>query len=232
MKKLFLITIFTAYAFSQEVYATFNVEASKSANLAFNISGIVEKVNADIGTFVKKGDTIAKLKSDDSKANVELARVALKYAKKDLDRAKRASSALDKAKLDAYAYKYETAHAKLNLAKATYEKSFLRAPFNGLITAKYIEVGDGISAMPPKTAFKIETPNDKKLILEFDQKYFKSVKKGDKFKYSFDSDSKEYVGVISKIYPTINAQTRKAKAEVKVSNVPTGLFGTGFIEVK
>ena len=232
MKKLFLITILTAGIFAQDIYAIFNVKAHKSANLAFNISGIVEKVNADIGTFVKKGDILAKLKSDDSKANVELAKVTLKYAKKDLDRAKRASSALDRAKLDAFAYKYEAALAKLNLAKATYEKSFLRAPFDGVITAKYLEVGDGISAMPPKTVFKIETPNDKRLILEFDQKYFKRVKKGDKFKYSFDSDSKEYVGVISKVYPTINAQTRKAKAEVKVSNVPTGLFGTGYIEVK
>ncbi len=232
MKKIVLIALFTAYAFSQEVYATFSVEASKRANLAFNISGIVEKVNADIGTFVKKGDVIAKLKSDDSKANVELAKVVLKYAKKDLDRAKRASSALDKAKLDMFEYKYEAALAKLNLAKATYEKSFLKAPFDGIITAKYIEVGDGISAMPPKTAFKIETIHKKKLILEFDQSYFNIVKKGDIFRYSFDGSKKEYRAKISKIYPTINQLTRKAKAEVEVLDIPSGLFGTGYIEVK
>jgi len=231
MKKIFLILIITLATYAQEVYATFNVVAYKSANLAFNISGIVKDINADIGSKVKKGDLLATLKSDDAKANVDLAKVTLKFAKKDLQRAKKAGSALDRAKYDAFLYKYEVALAKLNYLKAIYKKSFLRAPFDGVITAKLIEVGDGISAMPPKVAFKIESLNRRKLILEFDQKYYSKVKKGDKFIYSFDGEDKTYEGTISKIYPSIDKKSAKARAEVETLNIPSGLFGTGTIKV-
>jgi RND family efflux transporter MFP subunit len=229
MRRVFLIFLILGFIEAKEIYATFSVVAKKRANLAFNISGIVDKVNVDIGSKVKKGDIIANLKANDLKANIKLAKVSLKYAKKDYLRAKNAGDALDRAKQDAFNYKFELAKAKLEQANAVYQKTILKAPFDGVITAKYIESGDGISAMPPKTVFKIESFSNKKLILEFDQKYFKSVKVGDKFRYSIDGDSKSYIGKISKIYPTIDVITRRAKAEVEVFDVPSGLFGTGYI---
>jgi len=51
-----------------EVYTTFNVEAEQSANLAFIASGIVEKVNVDIGSVVKENDVLATLQNSDLKA--------------------------------------------------------------------------------------------------------------------------------------------------------------------
>ena len=226
---IFILLI--SYLNAKEVYATFNVVPQKEANLAFNISGIVEKVNVDVGSIVKKGELLAKLKSSDAKANVQLAKVELEFAKKEYLRAKRAGSALDRAKQDMYEYKYKLAKAKLDYVEAIYKKSFLRAPFSGVITAKFIEVGDGISAMPPKSVLKLESLHNKKLILEFDQKYWQDVKVGDLFKYSFDADNRVYSGEITKIYPTINPQTRKAKAEVDTLDIPSGLFGVGKIIV-
>ena len=80
---------------ASEVYATFNVQAVKSASLAFDASGIVKKVNFDISSKVKKGDLLALLVNNDKKASLDSAKTALKYAKKDYDRQVKVKSLID-----------------------------------------------------------------------------------------------------------------------------------------
>ncbi len=212
-----------------EVYTTFNVEAGRSANLAFISSGIVENVNVDIGSVVKEKDVLASLQNSDIKAMLESAEITLKYAKKDFDRQIKIKNLIDEAKFDTFAYKYENAKSQLVYQQALYNKTFLKAPFEGIIYEKDIEIGDAVSGMMLKTVFKIQSVKKRKLILEFDQKYNKIVKAGQTFKYSVDGDQKVYEGIISKVYPHANTNNRKIKAEVIAEGFMVGLFGDGII---
>ena len=212
-----------------EVYATFNVEARQSANLAFIASGIVERVKVDVGSVVRENDVLASLENKDIKAMLESSEISLKYAKKDYERQSKIKDLIDEGKFDDFAYKYENAKSQLVYQKALYEKTFLKAPFQGVIYEKDIEVGDAVSGMMLKTVFKIQSAKKRKLVLEFDQKYNKMVKAGQTFKYKVDGDEKVHVGVISKVYPHANANNRKIKAEVMAEGFMVGLFGDGFI---
>ncbi len=109
------------------------------------------------------------------------------------------------------------------------DKTFLKAPFDGVIYEKSVEVGDVVSGQMITTVFKIQSKKSRKLILEFDQKYHKVIKIGDVFNYQIDGDTKQYQGKISKIYPYANTKTRKIKAEVLVQDFIVGLFGDGYI---
>ena len=81
MRKIVLsILVISIYLNAKEIYATFSVEAQKSANLAFSSSGIVDEVTVDVGSVVKRGEILAKLKNSDIKAQVDIAQIALKYA--------------------------------------------------------------------------------------------------------------------------------------------------------
>jgi len=214
-----------------EIYATFNVTAEKDAKLAFDAGGITKSVNYDIANSVKKNAVLASLQNDDMRASLERAKTALKFAKKDYERQLKVKNLIDAGQFDQYAYKYENAKNEVDYAQANYDKTFLRAPFDGVIYEKDIEIGDTVSGMMLKTVFKIQSKDARKLVLEFDQKYHKSVKTGQLFKYSVDGDSKIYKGVISKIYPNANSSNRKIKAEVKAKGFVTGLFGSGVIIV-
>ncbi len=66
-----------------EIYATFNVEAEQKAKLAFDAGGITQSVNYDVSNNVKKGNVLASLQNADMKASLNIAKTALKYAKKD-----------------------------------------------------------------------------------------------------------------------------------------------------
>ncbi|MBU0720266.1 HlyD family efflux transporter periplasmic adaptor subunit [bacterium] len=211
------------------VYATFNVEAQKSANLAFISSGIVNVVNVDVGSEVKGDEVLATLQNSDIKAMLESSKTILKYAKKDFHRQEKIRTLIDEAKFDEYAKNYENAKNQLAYQESLYDKTFLKAPFDGIIYEKDIEVGDAVSGMMLKTVFKIQSKKSRKLVLEFDQKYWKKVKTGQTFRYSVDGDDTTYNGVLSKIYPHANARNRKIKAEVQSDTFVVGLFGSGYI---
>ncbi len=217
---------------ASEVYATFNVTAQKSANLAFDASGVVKTVNTEMATRVKKGEVLALLQNSDKKATLNIATTTLKYAKKDYERQVKVRELIDSAKFDAYEFKYENAKNQLAYNKSMYDKTYLKAPFDGVIFFKEVEVGDTVRGMMRRTVFKIQSERSRKLILEFDQKYRNTVKVGDTFEYKLDGDSKAYSGVISKIYPLANANNRKIQAEVKAKDLVVGLFGSGKIITK
>lgn len=214
---------------SDEVYATFSVKPKRDASLAFVAGGIVDRVNVDIGSVVKKGDILATLQNDDIKAMLDLSKTVLKYAKKDYERQLKIKNLIDEARFDGVSSKYERAKSQLAYQMALYNKTFLKAPFDGVIYEKDIEIGDGVSGMMLKTVFQIQSKTKRKLVLEFDQKYNGMVKVGDSFKYSIDGDKKTYIGKISKIYPHANTKNSKIKAEVKAKGFITGLFGDGVI---
>lgn len=216
---------------AQEIYATFTVAPVKDAKLAFDASGITTSVKYDVASTVKKGAVLASLGNEDFKASLDMAKTALKFAKKDYDRQLKVKNLIDAGKFDAYAFKYEDAKNQVAYAQAKYNKTYLRAPFDGVIYEKDIEVGDTVNGMMLKTVFKIQSKHKRKLILGFDQKYHQFVEVGQIFKYGVDGDSKIYEGVISKIYPFANSANRKIKAEVLVNDFVVGLFGEGYIQI-
>ena len=247
MKKIILGLMVLVYTLgAAEIYATFNIAAKKSANLAFYSSGIVKKVFVDIDSSVKKGDKLVELQNDDLKASLRIAQtslesaeVSLKFAKKDYDRQLLIKDLIDEGKFDKYELSFEmakvaVAQAKANLAyqQSLLDRTRILAPFDGVIFEKNVEVGDVVSGMMLSIVLKIQSKRERELVLEFDQKYYRSIKIGDSFKYKIDGDTKEYQGKISKIYPYANIKTRKIKAEVLTKDFIVGLFGDGYITTK
>ena len=233
MKRVLVAIFLGIFALNaSEIYATFNVKAQKEANLAFNIGGIVKKALVDIGDKVKADNLLAELKNDDIKANLNLAKIELFYTKKDYNRQLKVKNVIGKTILDKFAFKKDMAEAKIKQIKTTLEKTYLKAPFDGIISYKNIEKGDVVPGMNPKLVYKIISLHNRKLILEFDGKYLNNINIGDIFNYKIDGSNKELSGKITKIYPTVDAKTQKAKAEVEVSDIKVGLFGSGVIVTK
>ena len=216
---------------AKEIYATFTVHAKQGASLAFNYSGIVEELHVDIMSVVKKGQILATLANDDLVATNNASKVTLKYALLDHERHKDLykKNLIDKALLDKYAMAHEAIDAKIALENAIYNKTILRAPFDGVITKRMIELGDVVSGQMIKTAFNLQSEHARILVVEFDQKYNSDVKIGDTFLYKVDGDEKQYEGKIYRIYPEVNSDNRKIGLQVVAKDLKVGLFGEGKI---
>ncbi|SFV49792.1 Membrane fusion protein of RND family multidrug efflux pump [hydrothermal vent metagenome] len=243
IKFLTISAMMLSIANAQNIYATFTIEAQKSANLAFTSTGIVQSVDVEVAERVHKGQKLSQLDNSDlasavniAKADLENTKIKLKFAKRAYDRERKVKKLISEQQHDQVIQAYESAMSMIDIKEATLaykqsllEKSILYAPFDGVIYDKQIEVGDAVSGAMIRTVLKIHSIDDVKLIVEFDQKYWKQVKLGQKFLYRVDGDKTKYEGKITKIYPYADSNNRKIKAEVSTKGFMVGLFGDGYI---
>ena len=228
------------------VYATFDVEANQEATLALTQSGIVGAIKADVGDSVKAGDVLLVLENSQEKAAVaqasadyQAAKIGMEHARRVFARYTKIKDVIDKDQYEKYLYEKETAEANfqraeaaLHISKILLEKTYLKAPFDGTVSGRYVEVGDGVSGMQLTTLMDFISSGKRKMVLKFDAKHWKAVAVGDVFTYRVDGVEGEFKGEIAKIYPVSDKKSRNVKAEVYTEGLLPGLFGDGFIEVK
>lgn len=242
MKLLFSLMLLIASLMAEEIYATFDVVARKEAGLTLTASGVVKTLRADVGSRVAKGDVLLEIDNDDLIASVDLAEESLKkaqveeqFALQTYNRYKKVENVIDAELMDQQTLNYQKASAALGEAKAQLryqntlvEKTRLRAPFDGVVSERNVELGDGVGGNTVPL-FKLISDKEVKLIVQFDEKYLTGVKKGSTVRYRADGENRWRTGVISKLYPTVNPKTRKATAEVLATHIAPGLFGEAYI---
>ena len=239
---LFLLSAAVALCAEDKIYASFDVAPAKDAQLALKAVGIVKVVNVEIGSAVKRGDVLLELENESEKLAVKLAQndlesaqTAKAHAKSVLDKFKLVQSVSSKQAFENAEFDFKNAalaenraHLAINLAQKRLEDTQLLAPFDGTISGKSIEVGEGVGGVAQKLMSIFSYP-DVKLKLSFDEKFKDRVKIGSEFIYKLDGENEERRGEISLIYPTIDTKNGKIYAEVQARNLTPGLFGEGYI---
>ena len=239
---LFLLSTAVVLCAQDKIYASFDVAAAKDAQLALKAVGIVKTVNVEIGSVVKRGDVLLELENESEKLAVKLAQndlesaqTAKAHAKSVLDKFKLVQSVSSKQAFENAEFDFKNAalaenraHLALNLAQKRLEDTRLLAPFDGTISSKSIEVGEGVGGVAQKLMSIFSYP-EVKLKLSFDEKFKDRVKIGSEFVYKLDGQIEERRGKISLIYPTIDTKNGKIYAEVQARNLTPGLFGEGYI---
>lgn len=232
MKKVLITTLFMFQALlAGEVYATFDVTSEKSSELGLSISGVVGTLHVDVGSKAKKGDVLLSLYNAEEKNAYEIAQKNAEHAQKVYERYAKIADVIDKEKMENYLYDRDVKRLTAQSKEIVYKKTELRAPYDLVVTQKMTELGNIVLGSQTKL-LTVESIDDVKLVLKFDEKYWQNVKVGQKFLYKVDGSEKSYEGVISKIYPTVISSTRQMQAEVKAKNLLPGLFGNGNIIVE
>ncbi len=154
--------------------ATGNTAAVNSADLVARVAGFIQEINYQDGAFVKKGALLFtiepepyRIKLDQAKAAEEGARSALKQAQADLDRqtqlvARQAGTqaTLDQSQAarDSSQSNLQQAEVNTRLAALNLEYAHVTAPFDGIVTARQVSVGQfvGSGASPTQLATIIQ----------------------------------------------------------------------------
>ena len=127
------------------------VEAAQSIDLAFEVSGPLQKLPIREGQEVKKGDLLAALDSSDLRLAVSEALVQLRVAQQDLDRKASilsqrgiARSAVDDARSLRDLQRVRLTQAEQKLKEAT-----LLAPFDGVVAQRFVDRFTNVNAAQP-----------------------------------------------------------------------------------
>jgi len=117
------------------------VVAKTTVDMAFRVSGRLQKVNLPEGQYINKGQVIARLDPEPFERAVRMAKVRVKQAELELKRVQAvANKGIGSEKdVDNAQVSFDLAKIDLENAKANLEYSVLRAPFRALVAKRLIE---------------------------------------------------------------------------------------------
>jgi len=226
------------------VTASGKIEATNSANLSTRVMGFVNKINVKVGDKVRKGQLLISINNADLQAkraqvnaNITKATAGFKNAEKDYNRFKNlfADNSASQKEMDDMTVHYEMAKAELeavnqmkNEISAQFAYVNIRAPFNGVITNKFIEMGD--MANPGAPLIAVESPKKFQVTAMVAESNISQIKSGTKVAVLVKSLGKTISGNVTEV--SSSAKNTGGQYFVKVAlnktdiNILSGMFAT------
>ncbi|HET9753494.1 MAG TPA: efflux RND transporter periplasmic adaptor subunit [Myxococcales bacterium] len=134
--------------------------AVRGVTLASEVAGTVREIGFDSGSFVRKGAVLVKLDVSTEEAQLAAARADANLATANLHRARslREAKSNSPADLDAAVAREEQAAANVATLQATIAKKTIRAPFDGRISIRQVELGQVLAQGTPIASLQSISP--------------------------------------------------------------------------
>jgi len=198
------------------------------------VEGILQFFPFREGDPVSKGDVLARIDPAKIQADVQELKARTEFARLDLERTEKliASEGAPQELLDKARTEYRTWKAKWEKAQAILEDATIRAPFSGIVSARFVEAGDVVS---PKTKLlellEAEPDAPRSIALHFKafvpERRIGAIRVGQRADITLDAyPGKTFSGSLTRIYPEVDAKTRSVAVEIALRN-PDGRLRPG-----
>ncbi len=200
---------------------TGTLEPGRTVHFYNQAQGMLIQLPFHEGDQVNKGDLIAQLDDTIFKAEYNKAEATFKQARIDYGRLEKLAKTNLTSKELLIRAKTRVAldRAEYNLQKKRLSYTQIKAPWAGTISERLVEPGD---VLPLHTHFMSLIDNNSLIVkVALSELYLSKVNTGDSIRYQIDALGKQtWTGKILRIYPQINAQTRKGLIEIQLDPVP------------
>lgn len=214
-----LVEPVTTRSFENYFHLLGTVRGTNEATLVFEVGGVIESILAEKGSFVKQGAPIARLDADMYEAGAAEASAALAIAKETYDKSMnlREKGAISEIELSALEQQYEAAKARHRSAAILQQDATLRAPFSGVLDARYLDRGDYAA---PQTPFaRLIDAREVKVEIPVPEIHLARVKAGDAATVVADQfPGVEFEATVTFVSREVNASTRTVLVEVTTGN--------------
>lgn len=236
---------------SNYIRATGTITAEEDVIVYGKVSERIEKIYVEPGERVNKDQIIAKQKNDILNRGLEFANAALKAAEAQASLAAQnfermdklfAEKAVSQQQYDQAKTTKETAEHSFDQAKSAYaqakeqyENSFVKAPFNGIVAAVYVEENQMINAGQP--VVQVLSNSNMKSKLKLTGSDIHIVKAGQNVLIKFPViPGKVFAGKVERINSAIDQMSKSLEAEITIlsdnNKIKSGMFGEFYIETQ
>ena len=147
------VGVLTVTPMSAQYYKVYvgEINASGSAVISTNHSGILEAINVEQGSHVKRGDVLAEVTSKNVLASYEISHATLRQAEDGYERIKKVheSGTVPDVKLVEIETQLAKAMAAARSAEESLEECKVKAPFNGTVSEVLVEEGIHVNPGTP-----------------------------------------------------------------------------------
>jgi multidrug efflux system membrane fusion protein len=211
------------------------IAADASVDVAFKMSGVVEQIvqvrgadgrlrNLQDGDAVRKGDILARLRQHEFRDQVSDAEATLRQAQADYERAAQLyeTRSVSRADYDAAYARYTAARARQSQAGLSLSDATLRAPMNGVILRRAVEVGS--LAGPSVPAFTIADTRVVKVVFGVPDVLVAKLRLGGRLAIQAEAmPGAALAGRITRIAPAADPNSRVFEVEAALPNPDAAL---------
>lgn len=230
-----------------------NIVPNAQVDLAFKSGGYVESIrqvrgadgrmrNVDTGDWIRRGTVLAVVRQKDYANQREQARAQLARAQADYDHAKLSfdrtsnlysSQSATKPEFDQAKAQYDSSAAALNNAKASLaeaqtalDDSSLRAPFDGWLIKRSVDIGALVG--PTVAGFTIADTRSVRVVFGVPDNAMSRIKLGRRQTITTDALPDDFSGRVTAISPAADPKSRVYSVEVTLPN-PRNQLKSGMI---
>lgn len=204
--------------FSNALTLSGSIEANEQIEVRSEVSGIVEKIAFNEGSFVSKGQLLFKVNDVELRAQLAQANTRQNLASENERRAKLLlqKEAISQEEYDIASADFRTAQAQTQLIRAQIAKTSVRAPFSGKIGLRSISPGTYIT--PTTMVAKLVSTNPLKISFSIPEKYAADIKVNSQINFTVNGLEEKYSAKIYAIEPEIETTTRTLKIRAVAQN--------------
>jgi RND family efflux transporter MFP subunit len=209
----------------------------QQANIFSKVSGNLERIYVDIGTYVQKGQILALIDTTELFQQYQQTSATFENTRLMYERNKELSSQNLIAKQD-----LDNAEAAMKVAGANFEAARIRlgytnitAPFPGFITKRFLDAGALVNSSN-STLFTLMDLGAMKVMVDVLEKDIPRIKVGKKASVSVDAfPGKEFRGAVARMSEAVDISTRTMAVEIDIPNVgrllKSGMYATAVLYV-
>lgn len=207
----------------------------QGVTVAADADGIIAKIAAENGATVKAGDLLFELDTSVEVAQLAASEARATLAKLQRDRSvelvEKASSS--KAELDASTAQFTQATAEVTALKATIERKHVRAPFDGRVGIRLVNLGQFVAR--GRALVPVQKLDPIYVNFSVPQRQLSALTIGQKISLGVDAYNTPFPGTVAAINSEVDASTRNVSVQALISNpqeqLRSGMFGQVEIEL-
>lgn len=225
------------------VTAIGQLRSRREATLSAPASGTIKALKVEVGDVVKEGQALVLLDATTAALTNEQAQAALRVAQVDLEtvtlelertRTLAAADGASKAALDKVEAMFKQAQAGLARAKAAARQAehnlsehVLRAPFAGTVTARFGQVGEEVTAMPPTRLISLVDTHHLEVRLNVPETVVDAVAPGMTVEGTVSPSGRTFTAKVRTVGATVDATSRTVEVLLDVQPAEGAILRPG-----
>lgn len=211
---------------------TGSVLPNESLEIKSEISGKISRIYFREGKRVKKGDLLVEINDDELEAQLTKERHNKKLNEDNEFRQRKLleKDAISQEEYDNALNRLNVTNADIKLLEAQWEKTKIRAPFDGTIGLRFVSEGAFINSSTVIATLYNLSPA--KIDFAVPGRYSTQVQPGKKIFFTIENDARVLEGEVYAIEPQIDASTRTLKVRALADNTGNLLLPGQFVRVE
>ena len=229
-----LVPVETTKPIRGDVYAVYSgtapIEAFAEADVIAKVEGEVREILFEEGNEVKEGDVLARLDGDRLRLELNESRARLEQMRSDFERNSdlREKGLLSEGDFEKLRYDLEALEASFNLANLELDYTRIRAPINGVVSERYIKVGNTIRVGEP--AFRVTSFDPLVAYLHVPEREYRQISAGQPVAIDIDAlAGQRIIAAVTRISPVVDPETGTFKITIEIRDearrIKPGMFG-------